>query len=199
MLWTVHQNHPNCCQQQLGAGDVRQHWCHESACQCRMQPGLSPQDGHLQSDLGSNRDAYLMIHPEQQLAAQLVPLTPAVPTCSNPAQHLDSSSESPPGPESPATLNQCPSTVSSSTAGSSSSSGGGGSSACSEAASSHRGTSCSSATNTSGSVFVKVLDGPSTDEGAGVSIHDLYTPRRVLLISIVVALAALTAPLSNTM
>jgi hypothetical protein len=62
-----------------------------------------------------------------------------------------------------------------------------------------------SSTPTSGSgsaVVVTVLDGPSSDDAAdGVmtSIYDLYKTRKMYCIMIVVALAALAAPLSNTM
>lgn len=195
-LWNLQQQHHSCCQQHLRIDVVHQSWCHERQCQCQMQPGLSPHNEHLQPDLAPIRDTYLNLQPQQQLVAQLVPSPPAVPTtCSNNLP-LDRSSDSPPQPEPPATLNRCPSAVSSSgTSSSSSCSSNGGS----EAASGHRGTSCSSATTKSGSVLVNVVDGPSSGDGAAVSIYDLYTPRRVFFISIVVAQAALTAPLSNTM
>jgi hypothetical protein len=199
-LWDAQQKHQNCCQQHLRTGAGRQSWCHQSLCHCQMQPGLSPQDGQLQSDLAPIRDTYLTLQPEQQLVAQLVPPPPAVPITPSSYLPLDRSSDTPPELEPAATLNRCPSAVSSSTTGSSSSCGcGGGSGNSSEAASSHKGTSCSSASNESGSVLVNVVDGPSTGDGAAVSIYDLYTPRRVFFISFVVALAALTAPLSNTM
>jgi hypothetical protein len=63
--------------------------------------------------------------------------------------------------------------------------------------------SCSGSTPSGSAVVVTVLNTPGTpgsnDGGGEVSIYDLYTQRKMYSIMLVVALAALTAPLSNTM
>jgi hypothetical protein len=98
-----------------------------------------------------------------------------------------------------------PSGTTSSRSSSSSSSSTAGGGACSHSSRdsnfSHHSSGTTGSTTTVGSnaVVVTVLDPEGSGSGRMSSIYDLYTPRRVYCIMTIVALAALTAPLSNTM
>lgn len=83
---------------------------------------------------------------------------------------------------------------------SSSTSGGSGDDAGVNGSRASSGSGSGGSTPSGSSVVVTVLDAPGSSEAEGAaSIYDLYTRQKMYSIMMVVALAALTAPLSNTM